>query len=75
MTSYKDVQVDPVKRNQKMQTWGQEEQDSLTKRWTRRSTKRMNLHEGLGIDHDQWLKEKNQDKQAAMEDSGASRAA
>jgi len=56
--AYKDVQVDPAKRNQMMQTWGREEQDSLTKRWTRRSTKRMNLQEGLGIDHEQWLRER-----------------
>lgn len=58
LLTYKDVQVDPAKRNQMMQTWGQQEQDSLTKRWTRRSTKRMNLQEGLGIDHDEWVKDK-----------------
>lgn len=58
ITSYKDVQVDPTKRNQKMQTWGQEEQDTLTKRWTRRATKRMNLQEGMGIDHNEWVKQK-----------------
>lgn len=65
--------MDPTKRNQMMQTWGREEQDSLTKRWTRRATKRMNLHEGMGVDHQEWMRQKNQAKQARMEDSGGSR--
>jgi len=63
--------VDPTKRNQKMQTWGQEEQDSLTKRWTRRATKRMNLQEGMGVDHQEWMRQKNAKQQEQSGSDGA----
>ena len=70
LTSYKDVQVDPTKRNQMMQTWGRQEEDSLTKRWTRRSTKRMNLQEGMGIDHNEWTKHKKDHQHYQPEGQG-----
>ena len=58
LLTYKDVQIDPVHRNSILRTWGQEETPSLTKRVTRRATRRMNLEEGLGVDHTEWLKQK-----------------
>lgn len=61
LLTYKDVQVDPKKRNEMFRSWGKQEEASLTKKWTRRATKRMNLTEGLGVDHKEWLKHKKED--------------
>ena len=52
---YKDVKIDPRKRNSKLQTWGNDEYHSKLERaisWNAYGK------EGLGIDHEQWLKEK-----------------
>lgn len=53
---YKDVTVDPKKRNSKLQYWGEEEayHSSLEKliSWNAYGK------EGLGVDHEKWLKEK-----------------
>eukprot|EP00581_Thalassiosira_minuscula_P026443 CAMPEP_0184434042 /NCGR_PEP_ID=MMETSP0738-20130409/422463_1 /TAXON_ID=385413 /ORGANISM="Thalassiosira miniscula, Strain CCMP1093" /LENGTH=101 /DNA_ID=CAMNT_0026799921 /DNA_START=47 /DNA_END=352 /DNA_ORIENTATION=- len=53
---YKDVTVDPRKRNSKLQTWGDEEEYNSTLKklisWNAYGK------EGLGVDHNQWLKEK-----------------
>lgn len=58
LTSFKDVQIDPVHRGEIIKTWG-EDKHQLTHRWTRRSTQRLNMgEEGLGIDHKEWLKHK-----------------
>lgn len=54
LTSYKDVQIDPKKRNSVLQTWGQEDTKSVTARavgWNAYSP------EGLGVDHEKWEKE------------------
>ena len=53
---YKDVQVDPRKRNSMLQTWGTEERDSVVKRFNRATMGGVNP-EGLGIDHQQWQKQ------------------
>mmetsp|Transcript_20285 Transcript_20285/g.29009 ORF Transcript_20285/g.29009 Transcript_20285/m.29009 type:complete len:133 (-) Transcript_20285:145-543(-) len=53
--TYKDVTIDPAKRNSKLQTWGNEESHTVLERvisWNAYGK------EGLGIDHEQWLKEK-----------------
>jgi hypothetical protein len=53
--TYKDVTIDPRKRNSKLQTWGHEESHSVLERvisWNAYGK------EGLGVDHEQWLKEK-----------------
>ncbi len=55
LTAYKDVTIDPKKRNSKLQTWGGEESHSVLERvisWNAYGK------EGLGIDHEKWLKEK-----------------
>lgn len=53
---YKDVTLDPKKRNSKLQTWGVEDRyhSTLEKAiaWNAYGK------EGLGIDHEQWLKDK-----------------
>eukprot|EP00567_Pseudictyota_dubia_P007411 CAMPEP_0197436970 /NCGR_PEP_ID=MMETSP1175-20131217/4292_1 /TAXON_ID=1003142 /ORGANISM="Triceratium dubium, Strain CCMP147" /LENGTH=132 /DNA_ID=CAMNT_0042966377 /DNA_START=213 /DNA_END=611 /DNA_ORIENTATION=- len=54
LTCYKDVQIDPKKRNSKLQTWGQEDTKSVTARvigWNAYAP------EGLGVDHEKWEKE------------------
>ena len=53
--TYKDVTIDPAKRNSKLQTWGNDETHTVLERvisWNAYGK------EGLGIDHEQWLKEK-----------------
>ncbi len=55
MTRYKDVTFDPSKRNSKLQTWGNEEYSTTLSKvisWNAYGK------EGLGVDHEQWLKEK-----------------
>ncbi|KAL3757442.1 hypothetical protein ACHAWU_006649 [Discostella pseudostelligera] len=53
---YKDVTLDPKKRNSKLQTWGAEDKYHSTLEkviaWNAYGK------EGLGVDHEQWLKEK-----------------
>ena len=53
---YKDVTLDPKKRNSKLQTWGVEDRYHSTLEkviaWNAYG------REGLGIDHEQWLKDK-----------------
>ena len=54
LTCYKDVQIDPAKRNSKLQTWGKEKYTPLVGKaigWN------MYGKEGLGVDHEKWQKE------------------
>ena len=56
---YKDVQLDPSKRNSKLQTWGGEEYNSTLSKvisWNAYGK------EGLGVDHEEWLKRKEAEK-------------
>mmetsp|Transcript_22434 Transcript_22434/g.48736 ORF Transcript_22434/g.48736 Transcript_22434/m.48736 type:complete len:132 (+) Transcript_22434:72-467(+) len=55
LTCYKDVQVDPTKRNSKLQTWGKE--DSYTPLVGKAVGWNMYGKEGLGVDHEKWQKE------------------
>ena len=56
LTRYKDVTIDPKKRNSKLQTWGEEEkyQSTLEKAISWNAYGK----EGPGVAHEQWLKEK-----------------
>ena len=56
---YKDVTILPSKRNSILQTWGTEEEDGEY-RSTLSKAISWNAYppEGLGVDHEQWLKEK-----------------
>ncbi|KAL7475504.1 hypothetical protein ACHAW6_001415 [Cyclotella cf. meneghiniana] len=59
LVRYKDVQIDPKKRNAKLQNWGEEEyQTTLSKviSWNAYGK------EGLGVDHEEWLKRKEVEK-------------
>ena len=56
---YKDVQFDPRKRNSTLQTWGQEERKSVMERFNRATRGGVNP-EGLGINHEEWIKSKAQ---------------
>lgn len=53
---YKDVTFDPKKRNSKLQTWGAEDQYETT--LSKVISWNAYGKEGLGIDHEQWLKDK-----------------
>jgi hypothetical protein len=54
LVSYKDVRIDPAKRNAKMQTWGTEEHPSKLSYVAHWNSYQKNMPEGLGIDHEQW---------------------
>ena len=54
LVSYKDVQIDPAKRNAKMQTWGQEDQPSKLSYAVHWNSYQKNMPEGLGINHEEW---------------------
>ena len=55
LTCYKDVQIDPAKRNSKLQTWGKEEK--YTPLVGKAVGWNMYGKEGLGVDHEKWQKE------------------
>lgn len=55
LTCYKDVQIDPAKRNSKLQTWGKE--DKYTPLVGKAIGWNMYGKEGLGVDHEKWQKE------------------
>lgn len=58
LISYKDVRISPDKRNQVMQTWGQEDKPHLLKRAVYWNSWQKHAPEGLGVDHNKWLEEK-----------------
>jgi hypothetical protein len=58
LLNYKDVRVNPAKRNEKMRTWGQEDSPSLLSRAIYWNSWQKNAPEGLGVDHKKWLEEK-----------------
>jgi hypothetical protein len=58
LLNYKDVRVNPARRNQKMQTWGQEDTPHLLSRAVYWNSWQKNAPEGLGVDHNKWLEEK-----------------
>ena len=53
---YKDVQIDPRKRNSMLQTWGKEERIPVVYR-VHKVTTREDNPEGLGINHKEWQKQ------------------
>ena len=58
---YKEVTIDPKKRNSKLQTWGNEEYHTTLSKvisWNAYGK------EGLGVDHEKWLKEKEAAKRS-----------
>eukprot|EP01083_Nonionella_stella_P007698 22166_1 len=61
---YKDVTIDPKKRNSILQTWGSEEECGEYHSMLEKAIS-WNAYppEGLGVDHDAWLKEKESAKQ------------
>ena len=57
--NYKDVQIDPRKRTSILTTWGQEQHDGVLKTFNERVLGGVRP-EGLGIDHEEWVKSKQQ---------------
>ncbi|KAL9182123.1 hypothetical protein ACHAXT_012775 [Thalassiosira profunda] len=58
---YKDVTINPAKRNSKLQTWGDEKVPSRLEQaisWNAYGK------EGLGVNHEQWLKQKEAARKA-----------
>ena len=53
--TYKDVRFSPAKRNEMMRSWGTEERPTLVSKWVGWNAY---AKEGLGINHDQWLRDK-----------------
>lgn len=58
LVSYKDVKINPEKRNSKLQTWGQEEQPHKLSYAVHWNSYQKNCPEGMGIDHEEWKKQK-----------------
>jgi hypothetical protein len=58
--TYKDVQIDPRKRNSMLTTWGQEQHDGVVKTYSEKVLGGVRP-EGLGIDHDEWVKSKKKE--------------
>ena len=56
--TYKDVQINPNKRGSELTNWGYEERTGVLKRFVdmRGGVKA----EGLGIDHSEWAKKKEE---------------
>ena len=55
---YKDVQVNPNKRGSQLQTWGQEERRGVVRRFQEDIKRQPQNPEGLGIDHEAWMKQR-----------------
>eukprot|EP00521_Asterionellopsis_glacialis_P019287 CAMPEP_0195334924 /NCGR_PEP_ID=MMETSP0708-20121125/15175_1 /TAXON_ID=33640 /ORGANISM="Asterionellopsis glacialis, Strain CCMP134" /LENGTH=129 /DNA_ID=CAMNT_0040404991 /DNA_START=108 /DNA_END=497 /DNA_ORIENTATION=+ len=60
LVGYKDVTLDPKKRNSVLQTWGEKEEPSVLKRAIYWNSYQKNMPEGLGVDHEKWLQAKKQ---------------
>lgn len=58
LLNYKDVRINPTKRNQMMQTWGQEDTPHVLKRAVHWNSWQKHAPEGLGVDHNKWVEEK-----------------
>ena len=58
LTTYKDVELDPHKRNSTMRTWDTEEVPSMTEKLIYWNSWQKHSPEGLGVDHKKWMEEK-----------------
>jgi hypothetical protein len=60
LLTYKDVRIDPKKRNSTLRTWGEGEYQPLCGKviypWSWQKT----APEGMGVDHEEWLKGKEE---------------
>ena len=63
-TTYKDLRITPSSRKQTIPDWGYEEQDKAVKFLAKGpivfhpEVYKSLQHEGLGVDHEEWLKNK-----------------
>lgn len=55
LTTYKDVRIDPTKRNSTLRTWGNEDSKSLAGRAIEWNSWQKTAPEGMGVDHQAWL--------------------
>jgi hypothetical protein len=55
---YKDVQINPNKRGTMLQNWGYEERRGVVHRFQEDIKGGGSNPEGLGIDHDAWVKQR-----------------
>jgi len=64
MKNLKDLRIAPSSKHQILQTWGEEHHDSVTSRLAagpmvmHGDDNRSTWREGLGVDHEEWLKQK-----------------
>jgi NADH-ubiquinone reductase complex 1 MLRQ subunit len=62
---YKDVRIDPSKRNSEVRTWGNERVSSVTSvLGDKNPYYKAMLTEGLGVNHEEWIKAKAAKDQA-----------
>jgi hypothetical protein len=64
LLSYKDLRISPAHKHETLQTWGTEKTPSLTSvvsegpAFHRAAFKSIHGKEGLGVDHEEWMKQK-----------------
>ncbi|CAB9517284.1 expressed unknown protein [Seminavis robusta] len=59
LTYYKDLRISPSAKHTEMQTWGSEKVTPVVAVvGTRNPYYAVAYHEGLGVDHEEWLKQK-----------------
>lgn len=64
IVSLKDLRISSKTKHSTLQNWGQEHHDSVTSRWAKGpmimngAEHRATWREGLGVNHDEWLKQK-----------------
>lgn len=64
MKNLKDLRIAPSSKHEILQTWGKEHHDSVTSRLAagpmvmHGADNRSTWREGLGVDHEEWLKQK-----------------
>lgn len=70
MRYYKDIRVNPAHKHEVLRSWGEEPTHSVVHMLARRGTVGPHARdykslpdEGLGVDHQQWLKQKEKEAQ------------
>ena len=58
LTYYKDVRIAPSKKHSELQTWGHAKTNSIMSVVGQNPYYTPAFHEGLGVDHEEWIKAK-----------------
>jgi hypothetical protein len=67
LRDYKDVKLTAAHRNSPLQNWGYEKESSAVETWVGRSN--AFPPEGLGLNHDEWMKSKEQYQKMKLQEN------